>query len=252
MDPRLVILVLSMLQVLASTKVSAQNDDIRVTWQTWADYTAYKMISNKFELYGDVGARHLFDRDLSWSRFYIRPGIKYQVNSWLSLRAGFGTFFTAHKSLDNQMELRPFQGVAVSWPNLPLFKFANYVRLEQRIIYNLKTGDNNFDLRFRYQFSTSFKPSRVKKVKYFYIPAFFELFVDRITSNEITEEMYPEDVRLGIGAGYIKDKNWSGQFMIIFQRARSDLGNFKTSDLIFRFSIKHKISPKSEMDSVID
>ena len=236
--------------ILGGLPAWGQTDDDAVDSQFWIDLILFNEYSNKIEFYGDGGYRRVLRDRSSWNRVYVRPAIKYSPLSWLGLRAGVGLFYTGYPTArSHTLEVRPWQGVSVSWPKFPRIRFSHYLRMEQRLIYETETWDRSYDLRFRYQLSTRIQPNINKKVKYFYFPAFAEFFADQTIERDVND-LFADDLRLGGGLGYTLNNHWSVQFVLIFQQSRADAGNFSTSDLLFRFTFKHELVPNRDMQRI--
>ena len=246
-------LVLSMVILfLAPGFCPGQDRDI-VNSQIWVDITLFNEYNQKIELYGDGGYRRIFATDVSWDRLYVRPSFKYSPWPWLGLRAGVGLFYThyAPKTIESTLEVRPWQGLSIGWPNLSRIRFSHYLRLEQRVINNAETWEDSYDLRFRYQLSARIQPNIEKKVKYFYLPIFAEVFSSKEYKSEVPD-LFGHELRLGFGLGYTWNIRWSGQFVLIFQQSRNELNGFSTSDLLFRFSVKTELVPAKDMKRIED
>ncbi len=234
--------------ILASSCCFGQE---RVNIQPWFDITLYNEYSDQIEFYGDAGLRHYLYGDFPWNRYYIRPAIKYTPLPWLGIRGGIGLFYTDNtEEFANTLELRPFQGVSIGWPKYSWVRFSHYFRVEERIQYNTQTWDRSFNMRYRYQFSTRIQPNVHKSEHYVYFPLFWEIFAQDKETEEGVVEFYANKNRIGTGIGYTINKYWSAQFVFIFQRSRTQDGNFKTDDYILRFQVKHELVPARDMKRV--
>jgi hypothetical protein len=116
--------------------------------QLWADFNPSRWVTERVNLFGDVGARSEFADD-GWWRFVVRPGVEVPVHAF-RVTAGVGNFFTFNEVIADRWELRPFQGVAAVWPNGRI-ALDHYVRLEERFDFNTETWESLNSLRIRYQ-----------------------------------------------------------------------------------------------------
>ncbi len=118
--------------------------------QIWVDYNPIIPLSEKSERRGDVGLRWELESN-GWWRFILRPGYRYTPKVGTFLMAGVGSFYTRNEALPNEWEIRPFQGVATTWPQGSWVSFQHYVRLEERIDVYSGEADTRVSLRFRYR-----------------------------------------------------------------------------------------------------
>jgi hypothetical protein len=220
--------------------------------QPWFDITLFNEFSDRIEYYGDGGYRRILGVELPWNRYYIRPAVKYSPASWLGIRMGVALFFTENTGIPNILELRPWQGVSIGWPNFKRLRFSHYFRLEERIIYPTDTWDNSFDLRFRYQLSVRIQPNIRKRVKYVYFPIFGELFANQYEGQAGILDVYRNEGRIGVGLGYVFNSRLSGTFSFIFQRSVNEWGMFNTTDYLLRFSLRYELVRRVQSDQLIE
>lgn len=219
-----------------------------ITEQIWIDYNSSYKLSEKVVLYGDIGARTLSPHE--WNRFVIRPSISYKLPQLFSqnlyfdteLHGGIGFFFTNNLSEPNRLEIRPFQGFKLMWPNRPRIRIQHYVRLEERFDINTTSWENTFGLRFRYQAEMTFflKGDWFSFNKGFYIPVSLELFW-----NLIGTKQFNDAVRIIPGVGYEFSSKWKGELHIGYHYTRNTVEDvFSTNDLVLRIRVYHKFSTK--------
>ena len=217
-----------------------------VTEQIWIDYNPSYELSEKVVVYGDIGARTLFPHE--WNRFVIRPSISYKLpkpfyqdlyyNS--ELHGGIGFFFTHNLSESNRLEIRPFQGFKLMWPNRPRIRIQHYARLEERFEINTANWENTFGLRIRYQAEMIFflKGDWLSFNKGFYIPVSLELFW-----NLIGTKQFNDAARIIPGIGREFTSKWKGELLIGYYYTRNTVEDvFGTNDLVLRIRVYHKFS----------
>ena len=229
--------------------VEAQDKgDKEVTTQIWGDYNVSYNVSERFAVYGNMGARTVFPNE--WSRYLVTPSVKYKLRKLLfkklyyseELHAGLGFFFTDNKSSVNRLEIRVFQGYRLTWPDRPRIKVRHYVRLEER--FDLETSDwiNTFGLRLRYLAEMRFllKGDFIKFAKGAYIPISLELFW-----NLIGVKQFNDAARIIPGLGYEINKAWKAELQFGYHYTRNSVeDNFATNDFVFRIRVFHKILSK--------
>jgi len=231
---------------LATQTLSAQDtiSSSNSTQQIWLDYDVSFARTSKVDFYGDIGIRTVFPYE--WSRFIIRPSIRYKIPKKIlkktqhnaEVHAGIGFFFTNNKSVSNRLEIRPFQGYKLAWPNRPKLKIKHYVRLEER--FDLQTQDwvNTFGLRLRYQarLELYFSGEYITFNKGFYLPAEIELFW-----NLIGTKQFNDAVRINTGIGYEFSPAFKLEFNLAYHYTRNTLEDeFDTNDAVFRLRLFHR------------
>ena len=132
--------------------VSGQGDDI--SKQLWLDYNPAWALSPSLELYGDVGVRTELGAR-GWGRAVIRPSVRGPAGSF-RWSGGIGGFFTGNEIAANRLEIRPFQGIATTWPRRRFFRLEHYARLEERLEWETETWSGEQSLRFRYRLQSRY------------------------------------------------------------------------------------------------
>ena len=181
----------------------SQIEDENVTYKGWIDYNAIYHVSKKLKVYGDVGFRKISPN--YWTRYYIRPAARIVTSVGkrpgkyvtITYNFGVGTFFTNSVDTSNLIELRPFQGVDIQWPNFRWLSINHYVRLEEQFFSFNNNWD--FDLRLRYMLAGEFHwlNKNRDKLNNIYIPVQIELFWNMLDSDQLDNQ-----IRFISGAGY--------------------------------------------------
>ncbi len=233
---------------LVSVKLSAQdtNSENNVTQQLWLDYNPSYKVSEKLDLYGDIGARTLFPTE--WYRFVIGPSVRYKRPKLIwdelaykeELHFGIRFFFTTNKSYPNRIEIRPFQGYKLSWPNRSRIILQHYVRLEERFDMELPKWINTFGLRLRYQAKLLLK---IKGDWLFfkdglYFPVSMEVFW-----NLKGAKQFNDVVRITPGIGYEFSSIWKAEFDVSYHYTRNTIeDNFATNNIVFQLRLYHQLN----------
>lgn len=153
------------------------------------------------------------------------------------LHGGIGFFFTNNLKDPNRLEIRPFQGIKLTWPNRPRIKIQHYVRLEERFDLETTNWDNTFGLRFRYQAEMVLflKGDWLSFNNGFYLPVSLELFW-----NLIGTKQFNDAVRIIPGIGYEFSSKWKGELHIGYFYTRNTVEDvFGTNDLVLRIRVYH-------------
>lgn len=202
--------------------------------QVWLDVMPHFEINNRLEFYGDGSYRTSTTGD-KFRRFVLRPSIRYHWTYELDFLGGLGGFLTLEEVDYNTIELRPYQGVRLNWPNIWRMNFKHRGIVEERFIWN-NQGEFDPNLRFRYRIKTKLplnKPSMSYKT--LYIPMSYEIFAN-VGPKEV--ERFHNRARAIVGMGYVFSEKWIGEFEVTFQRSRSTkTDELILSDRIFRFKL---------------
>ena len=209
-------------------------------------FVAYPF-SKKVEFFADASYRFVFTKKENWCRVMARPSLKWNLLNWMDLRGGLGVFYSNFKEDDDILEVRPWQGLNVSWPKLKYVKFAHLVRVEQQILYNTSTWDRRFVNRFRYQLSSRIKLSATKKFKYFFIPLSAEFFFR--TDPELNKFLR-NDGRYTVGLGYVLNRKITFNVRYFIQRSRSDEFDFTLSDQVLRILFRYNLFSIEEDETI--
>ena len=244
---------LSLLLIFSGYLLYAQDvEDKSTTEQIWLDYNPAFSLSEKVDVYGDIGARTVFPNE--WYRFVVGPSVRYKRPKLIlkklyykeELHFGIKFYFTANKSFSNRVEIRPFQGYKLNWPNRPLIVLQHYVRLEERFDIETDNWINTFGLRLRYRakLTLKFKGDWISFNKGLYLPVRMELFW-----NLKGTEQFNDVVRIAPGIGYEFSPTWKAEFNLSYHYTRNTVeDNFATNDIVFRFRVFHTLDLSNKSD----
>lgn len=221
-----------------------------ITEQIWVDYNPSIPLNYRVSLYGDIGFRTLHPHE--WNRIVIRPSIRYKIPKFFwenmyykaELHGGVGFFLTNNLDLPNRVEIRPFQGLRLAWPNRPHIRLRHYVRLEERFDIETPVWQNTFGLRLRYQaeITLRFSGDFIRFNKGLYLPVSMEFFW-----NLIGVKQFNDAVRIIPGVGYEFSSTWKGEFQLGYQYTRNTLeDNFATNDIVARIRVYHVLSKNKD------
>jgi hypothetical protein len=219
---------LSIFILICLASYSQQENEI--SNQYWVDVIPHFRISDSFEFYGD-GSFRVGDEG-SRKIYTIRPSIKFQTTPIVSFHLGLGLFYNHFNETENYFELRPSEGIRLSWPDIGSLHFKHYLRFEQRYFSNNKE-DNFFLHRSRYKIKAKV-PLNKKVVQEgaIYIPFSFELLG---TADEEISIVWVSESRLMLGIGYSFNEKWIVEFEYMYWWSKnlpSDV--FEPSTQVFR------------------
>ncbi len=132
----------------------AQEREAGVSEQLWLDYNPRWTARSHREIFGDIGLRTLLG-DNEWVRFVARPGVRGPVGPF-RLAGGIGTFYRINKTIADRLEIRPFQGIAATWPRIRRLRLQHYLRLEERFEWETADWTSITSLRARYRIQADY------------------------------------------------------------------------------------------------
>lgn len=207
--------------------------------EIWTDYIHNHYLNNKWVLYGDATVR--FGGSFVVG---IRPSFKYLVSNNISLRGGIGNnYFLDGKNNISTIEIRPWQGVRVVWPQTRFFSLQHYVRVEEQYTSN-GYGDKDFEgsVRIRYQIGTDVdiweSESGDMLLK---IPIEYEVFN---TFNK--SDYFIDRDRFILGLSFAMRNLLTLEFNYVLQRAGESLRNMNNEKSIYRFRIRHTFDKRKK------
>lgn len=223
----------------------AQTEDEDVTKQLWLDYNVKYYFAGKMAVAADLGARTLSPQ--TWARYYFRPELTYTKSPFTNPKRkitttwhlGTGGFYTNNVDTTNQIEIRPFQGYNIQWPNFKRVRLRHYFRLEERFEKYIDDDSWQFDLTGRYQISAiiSWEEHLVGFLSGLFIPLRAEFFFNLDQTSTASDLM-----RLTPGIGYHINADWRVEFYTSYHRVRNtEGGGFETNDIVFRFRVYQDI-----------
>jgi hypothetical protein len=219
--------------ILGTNLLLAQNDIEQgtITNQFWTDLNLSYRLSERWDFYGDMSYRTLVPRE--WNRYGIRPSVRFQAPKRLlkelkyneELHAGVAFFFTSNNGRANRLEIRPFQGFRLDWPDRPRLRIRHYLRIEERFDMNTRNWKNTFGLRLRYLAEVTIKLQGdwIKYNKGVYLPTSVELFWNLIGARQFNDHL-----RLYAGLGYAFLEKLAGEFHVGYHYSRNTIvGRFQ-------------------------
>ena len=212
-----------------SSRLNAQSQE-NISKQIWIDVNPSYYINPHFILYGDVGARSEIEND-GWWRLVVRPSIRTWLGGRFYFTAGLGNFVTFNRKIENRWELRPFQGLRVTWPHwkTPL---RHYIRLEERFDFNTETWNSKNSIRLRYQLNFSYRWAALQPGRWWQATATAEAFATILgTQGQFQEQ---SRVTLGLDRSYARDFHY--RIEVTWQQERLFYSTSKNvSAIYFRF-----------------
>ncbi len=219
--------------------VYAQSSSDNITQQIWLDYNPQSDLSESYTLYGSFGGRTIIP--YSWTKVYITAAVRYAPDPLFNIfnksqqeyHGGLSLFYTFNEDAANQLELRPFQGYKIKWPDFERVKFTHFLKLEERFLFTIGESDFEFELRARYKIEAIFH--RTKHLVDFADGLYFPISIEFLI-NLYSTQQFNDGIRITPGLGYSsQSKLWKMQFDLSYQYAdKAETGSFTKSTIIYR------------------
>ncbi len=225
------------LTFLAPDPAAAQSED-EVVPELWLDYNPSTAISERVDLFGDVGYRTQLESS-GWHRLVIRPNVRYAASDRVVIQGGIGSFFTWNEDTANRWEVRPWQGVSAVWPRLP-FQLQHVLRLEERFEFNTETWDSQISLRLRYRIRASHQwGAWLRRDRMWRVLLSAELFA-RLAGQEGQAQ---EQIRVVAGLERGIGPAWRARLEATWQKAGRFFAEGSFNELFLRLRAFHNWSP---------
>ncbi len=202
--------------------------------QLWLDYDPIISLSEKGELFGDLGVRSELE-STGWGRLVFRPGYRHRRTEFTWLAAGVGAFLTVNELFANELEIRPFQGVAATWPRGWLH-LQHYARLEERFTFVTSSRESAASLRARYRLRALRRFGTLRGETHWTLMATGEGFLTLAGD----QGQFREELRLGLAAERSFNHRLRARAEITWQHrelAFSALGD--ANDIYLRLRLYH-------------
>ena len=216
----------------------AQDEAGDIVPQLWIDYNPSHPLTSKLDLYGDIGLRTELESG-GWWRFVLRSNVRYDVSNAVIVAGGIGSFYTWNENIADHWEIRPWQGVTLTWPRNPLV-VQQVVRLEERFEFDTRTWESFTSLRLRYRlrlskrWATYFRPDQ-----YWQVLGSIEGFM-RLAGEEGQSQ---EQIRVTAGVERSYPPEWRARIEMTWQKAGLFLAQGTFSEVFLRLRVFQKWLP---------
>jgi hypothetical protein len=227
-----------------SSLYAQNNNDSTVTTQVWFDFNPSYKISEKFDFYGKIGGKILPGNAF---KLYTTAEVSYRLPKVLikkikyddKVYAGSNFYYVFFAKIPDVIEVSPFQGYTLTWPNRKRIAISHDVELRERFQWDVKNWDYTFGLQLSYQASLTFKfhGDLWEHGKGFYLTASAKFWW-----NIISTDLFNDVVRISPGIGYEINPKWKTAFYIGYNYTRNlPTEDFYTDNVIFRLRVYYNI-----------
>lgn len=184
--------------------------------QIWADLFLQHTLNKDFRFLFHTNYKHLMD-DRKWDQYMIRPTLVYTMNDYIYFQGGIQALYTDQGRL-NKLEIRPWLGVNVFYPNFGRIHINHFIRLEKRFFFQNIGEKDVSSLRFRYAIMTNVPLNH---------PGMQPETVYLLPNVEFLSDVWGENVerfiastRYSLGLGYQIDDKMRYEAIYMLERAR--------------------------------
>ncbi len=215
-----------LLLLSASPAVAQSSDDLRT--ELWLDYNPSWSIGRNADFYGDIGVRS--DLELSgYLRVVVRPSVRYRPSNNVRISGGLGSFYERQPLIANRWEIRPWQGVTVTWPRRRV-SLEHFVRLEQLFDFNTRTWESLNSVRGRYRLRAYLDFAKREPGRHWRLMGSVEGFLTLVGDQGQSREQF----RFTVGLERSFRSGLRTRFDATWEREGRLLGDGSTDDLFLR------------------
>jgi len=216
-----------------------------VTNQIWIDFNPSYKISERFDFIGKVGAKSVYPK--SWYKVYTTTEISYSIpkNIFKKLKynervyAGVDFYYVFFIDLPDVIEISPYQGYTLTWPNRERLDLKHNAELGQRFQWGVEDWDYSFGLKLSYEATIVFK---FKGDLWAHGKGFFLSASAKFWWNLIAATVFNDVVRITPGIGYQINPYWNTAFYIGYNYTRNlSSEEFSTDNIIYRLRLYYTI-----------
>ncbi|TFG96918.1 MAG: DUF2490 domain-containing protein [Calditrichales bacterium] len=146
-----------------------------ISRQLRIDYNPTYYINPGLSIFGEFGIHKELEKN-GLSRYVIKPSMRLFLGGRFYFTAGVGNFITVGRGFTSLWEIRPYQGISVTWPywRIPL---QHYLRLEERFIFETDNWRYSNALRLRYSLSISHRWGMIHPGQFWRVDLAAEAFI---------------------------------------------------------------------------
>jgi len=188
-------------------------------FEPWTTFTTQQFIKKAgFWFRNDFSIRPAFDDDIN-VLFMVRPRAIVDLWNIIDLHVAIDFRYTRFVELENKIEIRPWEGLQLHWPDIGRVRFDHFYRFEQRFHWTEGFERDRIALRSRYRLRMHIPLNNPITTDHTYFTRISaEAFIPH---GETFEETYASTFQLGIALGYNRDIKWRYQLNFYVDRGRN-------------------------------
>jgi hypothetical protein len=221
-----------------------------VSNQVWLDFNPIYQLSDKFNLISKVGVKASVP-DV-WYKYYLSSEVDFRLPKVLlkklkrneKVYAGTYFYYIENIGQPNSIELSPYQGYKLMWPNQLRLIIEHKAELTERFQWQIDKADYSFGLQLSYEgsFVLNFPGKAWKNGDKFYLTANIKLWWNLLDANTFNDL-----ARIMPGIGYNIDPAWKAAFIVgwNYTKDQSD-EQFSNNSFIYRLRVYYLIPKKKK------
>ena len=246
---RSIVLLLCLMVVLFLSSHSARAQESSssiVTNQIWIDFNPSYKISESFDLYTKIGAKTIIPK--VWNKFYASGEVSYHIPKFMfnklmyreKVYVGVDLYYIYFTEEPDIIEISPYQGYTLSWPNRKRIILKHNVELGQRFQWDVKYRNYSFGLKLSYEASLIFK---FHGDVWEYGKGFYLAVSAKFWWNLIATTVFNDVMRITPGIGYEINPKWKTAFYLGYNYTRNlTVEKFHTNNIIYRLRVYYNIN----------
>jgi hypothetical protein len=188
-------------------------------FEPWTTFTTQQYLKKAgFWLRNDFSIRPAFDDDFN-VLFMVRPRAIVDLWDIIDLHVAIDFRYTRYTELENTIEMRPWEGLQLHWPDIGRVRFDHFYRFEQRFHWKEGFERDKIALRSRYRLRMHIPLNNPRTTDHTYFTRVSaEAFIPH---GETFEETYASTFRLGLALGYNQNNKWRYHLNSYLDRGRN-------------------------------
>ncbi len=203
-----------------------------VSTQLWLDYNPRWTWPSGVELHAQLGVRSELEQT-GWWRFVVVPGARGPVGPF-RLSGGIGSWYTANELSSDRWEIRPFQGIAATWPSSPIH-LDHRLQLEERFEFETADWSLNASFRIRYKLQPVFRWGGITGEAFWQLLLHIEGFLT--VAGDASQ--FDERVRVGVGVERGFGSAWQLRADVTWQKVGTIVSGAPTDEVYLRVRAFH-------------
>jgi len=190
-------------------------------FEQWNTFTNEKYIKKGgFWIRNDASIRTSFEEDFNML-FMERPRAILGMGSILDIHLAVDFRYTRYEESANTIEIRPWEGLQLHWPDIGRVRFDLFYRFEQRFQWTEGIGRDTIELRSRVRLRASIPLNNLSITdKTYFTNLSAEAFAPH---GETLNESFASTFRLGLTLGYNRDLKWRYQINFYLDQGRNSI-----------------------------
>ena len=219
-----------------------------VTQQVWFDFNSSYDLSKRWGFDAKAGTKIIFP--YSWYKIYLTGEFAYNIPKFIFKKLhydeevyfGVDAFYVINTEDEDIIEISPYQGYGIKWPNRKRLIIQHDLELGQKFQWGVKNLDYSFglDLSYEGKITWKFHGDVWQYGRGFYLTCAFKFWW-----NLISTTVFNDVARITPGIGYQINPKWKTAFLMGWNYTRNLTSeNFSANNVIYRFRVYYKIPNK--------